>query len=1052
MAELSDSIALQLGLTKSSGRQIVRSSEELLGLSNGNALRRAWERIGLSAILFVDGNPTVFFKELQQVRESDLRRYHRFVWNQGIATLLVVTTPTEVLVFSTQAPPADDNTNISDNHRLVQQLDRVNDALEVERLVYRIETGVIYETYPESFDRKHAIDQYLLRNLGEAAMQLHKVNRGLSLSRVHSLLGRTIFVCYLVDRKIIGADFFADAGAIASSTLKEMFEQLTAEDSVDALYRLFAMLQTKFNGSLFDEDLDDEKGLIGDQHIECLTRFLRGEELVTGQMTLGFWAYDFNFIPIETISAIYEEFLGVEEQAGRTAATTFQRKSGAYYTPKHLAELVLDTATEGDEDILCKKSLDPACGSGIFLVALFNRMAEQWRVENANRRSDTRWRALVEILQTRLYGIDKNETACRIACFSLYLALLDQFSPRDIRDLAEVGKLLPPLLLREGEETDSRSPRTILCRNFFASDLPSGLSDFDLVIGNPPWIGRNQPADPAANAWYAKHVSKKLPSGQIAHAFMWKCAQHTVQHGEVCLVLPSKVFLNRTDDFQQRWFDHHRVEEVLQLADLSFILFEAASCPAMVVRYRGADANASAYSFDYISPQASRSDPRRGAVVICPDDSHLMRSDVVQHYARQKLVPSFWKMHLRGTPRDIRLLDRMWSYPRLSEIVGEARSEKRWKSSQGFQPDKKGKTLLPSSRYKPQYPWWDEDHLFVNAKKNVSFVLSIEECKQIGNPYDQYYFLKDNRIFKAPLVLISQGFTKVAFCDFDVLFQHSFQSIAGPGEDRDILVFLAMFLRSRLANYFLFHTAANWGTERDKVQKFELLQVPFFLPDHSLASPNASEIIKQVCCIFDKTVTKLFANELTDRDAIIHDADQQIEPLIFEYFDCDDLEQILVRDTCDIVEPSATPTSLDNNIPALRCPTPSQRRAYNSMLADVLNSWGSRSPIAVSARSVVSPAIGLGIVALNQQERSMPIEASSDEEADNEVISRLSAMKDNLRREKGMRTYMRGVTIFDGKTVYIVKPLALRFWTETAALNDADALAAVILNSKRNAN
>ena len=67
-------------------------------------------------------------------------------------------------------------------------------------------------------------------------------------------------------------------------------------------------------------------------------------------------------------------------------------------------------------------------------------MAEEWRAKNPNRKSNTRWRELVNILQNDLFGIDKNETACRITCFSLYLALLDQFAPFDITELSKERK------------------------------------------------------------------------------------------------------------------------------------------------------------------------------------------------------------------------------------------------------------------------------------------------------------------------------------------------------------------------------------------------------------------------------------------------------------------------------------------------------------------------------------------------------------------------------------------------------------------------------------
>ncbi|NJL28852.1 MAG: hypothetical protein HC897_13650 [Thermoanaerobaculia bacterium] len=45
----------------------------------------------------------------------------------------------------------------------------------------------------------------------------------------------------------------------------------------------------------------------------------------------------------------------------------------------------------------------------------------------------------------------------------------------------------------------------------------------------------------------------------------------------------------------------------------------------------------------------------------------------------------------------------------------------------------------------------------------------------------------------------------------------------------------------------------------------------------------------------------------------------------------------------------------------------------------------------------------------------------------------------------------RNLKVFDGQTLYLLKPLALRFWTRSAALNDADEIAAAILTSGRGA-
>ena len=84
-----------------------------------------------------------------------------------------------------------------------------------------------------------------------------------------------------------------------------------------------------------------------------------------------FDVYDFSILPVEFISNVYERFIGKENQ----------EKEGAYYTPLFLAEYVVEntvsrylrTTTESK----CRV-LDPACGSGIFLVETLRRIIDHF--------------------------------------------------------------------------------------------------------------------------------------------------------------------------------------------------------------------------------------------------------------------------------------------------------------------------------------------------------------------------------------------------------------------------------------------------------------------------------------------------------------------------------------------------------------------------------------------------------------------------------------------------------------------------------------------------
>ncbi|MEB3017372.1 hypothetical protein VJJ50_10900, partial [Capnocytophaga ochracea] len=68
-------------------------------------------------------------------------------------------------------------------------------------------------------------------------------------------------------------------------------------------------------------------------HMAILARFRSGREEIAQAGQQRFWGYDFRYIPIELISAVYDRFLGEREEE--------RRAKGAYYTPMFLADTVV---------------------------------------------------------------------------------------------------------------------------------------------------------------------------------------------------------------------------------------------------------------------------------------------------------------------------------------------------------------------------------------------------------------------------------------------------------------------------------------------------------------------------------------------------------------------------------------------------------------------------------------------------------------------------------------------------------------------------------------
>ncbi len=529
---------------------------------NGQAhyLRRAFTEMKLDGILCLDGKPTVYLKDYKRpVHRSQVNKLQKQFWNHATGTLLVVQDPEQVYILSGMIPPSEDTGPVDQHGALVEKLERVANALEKHRFVEQVASGHYYRKHVKYFDASNAVDQCLLDDLSVVGRSLCRNDSPDERKRVHALLGRIIFTCYLIDREIIFLRDYPFIRKQGVAKLLDLFEQYLPQEATQLLDRLFGQLRVDFNGSMFDEGLDAERKAMSGDDIEALERFFRGESSQGGQRTFGFWAYDFSIIPVETISAIYEKFLEDEDAAGKQA-------TGAFYTPRHLAEMVVDEAVAASGSLLAKKYLDPACGSGVFLVILFSRLAEEWQRSNPGSKLKTKARALLDILKQKICGVDVNLTACRIACFSLYVAFLDQFDPPTLRELQknvetilEKGeKILPKLLAYKEENYKNTATPAIFEGNFFDPALPIP-ADFDVVVGNPPWVGRGQPADKQIEDWVfsnhnpylktapkvrAKRVAIFLPQRQIAHAFLWKAPLAIKETGRVSFLLPSEMLLN----------------------------------------------------------------------------------------------------------------------------------------------------------------------------------------------------------------------------------------------------------------------------------------------------------------------------------------------------------------------------------------------------------------------------------------------------------------------------------------------------------------------------
>lgn len=195
---------------------------------------------------------------------------------------------------------------------------------------------------------------------------------------------------------------------------------------------------------------------------------------------------DYRNLGAEELGSIYESLLEQHPEIDlparqfvlATAAGNERKTTGSYYTPTSLIDQLLDTAldpvlaeaasaAEPEQAILALTVLDPACGSGHFLIAAAHRVAQRLAAvrsgEGEPAPSEVRV-ALRDVIGRCIHGIDVNPMAVELCKVNLWLETMTPGRPLSFLDHRIVcGNALlgaTPRLLDEGVPDDAFKPIT----------------------------------------------------------------------------------------------------------------------------------------------------------------------------------------------------------------------------------------------------------------------------------------------------------------------------------------------------------------------------------------------------------------------------------------------------------------------------------------------------------------------------------------------------------------------------------------------------------------
>lgn len=341
---------------------------------------------------------------------------------------------------------------------------------------------------------------------------------------VQRLLDRLIFIRIAEDRKVMEQRQLWE--------VMDYWEQSGGRRNImDFLVDLFREVNENFNGEIFKEHPCERIAVDS----VVLARIIR--ELYPPKSN-----YVFNIVPVELLGSIYERYLGntltvTAKQVHIQPKPEVRKAGGVYYTPQYIVDYIVKntvgTLVEGKplNEVEKIRILDPACGSGSFLLGAFQYLIDYYIRFLTENPKEARTGGLfpdivhdesgkprlsvvrkTEILRNNLYGVDIDLQAVDVTMMSLYLKAIE--GERSV--LPTRHQLLPPLKgnIRCGnslvgpdieEDKQLRPEERQRINPFDWNSREDGFGDimrsggFDIVVGNPPYDVMEK--DRGASSW-----------------------------------------------------------------------------------------------------------------------------------------------------------------------------------------------------------------------------------------------------------------------------------------------------------------------------------------------------------------------------------------------------------------------------------------------------------------------------------------------------------------------------------------------------------------------
>jgi hypothetical protein len=782
--------------------------------------------------------PYILFFNLDNPPLAREKEIHKQIWNFNETPIVFIIKNEEIQIYN--------GFIFNKKNSFLKKLNINEDKFSFSNL-YNEKT---WQELQGNFRKKTRVDEFLLKNIETAREKL--IEKKLNGDIADKLIGRLIFSRYLIDRQIP-----LDSRYIVTTNLEESkksFLQLIKNKT--ELYKYFHYLKERFNGDLFPIEDGEEKTVNEDEHLSIIYSLFNGDDLALNQASL-FEYYDFSIIPIELISNIYEKFIGEENQ----------NKLGAFYTPPFLVDYILSQTVVPflkENPLNDCKVLDPACGSGVFLVETFRKIVEKRGEEKALSPNDIK-----QIIKDNIFGIDIDSNAINIAIFSLCITILDYLKKEDIKNF--------------------KFP-TLKESNFFRCDFfdeekinSEKLKDINFIIGNPPWGSKK-----GKHEEYCKKNDIPISDRQIAQSFIARAKDIGSSNTVISFIVTSKILYNlSTKAFRNYLLTNFTIIQLLELSSVRRLIFNERIAPPIIIFYKHSESN------EELSKNITTHITLKPNIFF-----KLFRTIVVEKYDFKRILQTYfvendwlWKTMLYGNIADYFFINRLKSkFNNLSDFLTQ--------NNIGFGVGYK----IQGTNHKHNAEL--KHYKLLNTQKFKPFYLELDTANHLEAEY--FHDFGKIKAYKSPHLLINRTIVKnyykptLAYSSEDCVFPDRISGLFSSEENVSTLKTIGGLLSSDLMQYLLFMLASQWGVEREEIYKNEYLPLP--IPEN-IQTSTLDKLFDKISEASKEKETTLALNRTVDYDQIIDTTIEDINKEVFNFYNISNIEKDLITYTRDVSIP-----------------------------------------------------------------------------------------------------------------------------------------------------